>query len=346
MINDIVNGTGAIIDDPSQVGGWITPSAGTGCIDSDHDGMPDAWEIARGLNPNDPSDGRTDRNGDGYTNLEDYLNGTAPNTSHNLNSNPTSWDYGVVKVRTTSAGKVFTVKNTGHANLVITGAPSLAGSNPSQFHITADTCSSATLILNGTCGITATFHPATAGAKTAYISIPDNATGNPHKIQLSGRGGTEQSLNGGFNTYPSATAKIPTNWVAANFASTDGKDTINKKEGLASVKIANTSVRTKTLTQTRVVSGATGSTFLLSLWGKGQGIPTTAGVVQARILLYSGTTLVQTKTITFANGTYGFTQKSITFTAPGAYNKIVIKLIYSKGSGSIWFDGLSLLRSP
>jgi hypothetical protein len=43
-------------------------------VDSDHDGMPDVWEKAHGLNPNDPSDANQDLNGDGYTNLEKYLN--------------------------------------------------------------------------------------------------------------------------------------------------------------------------------------------------------------------------------------------------------------------------------
>jgi hypothetical protein len=44
-------------------------------IDTDHDGMPDDWEKSHGLNPNDPSDANGDRDGDGYTNLEEYLAG-------------------------------------------------------------------------------------------------------------------------------------------------------------------------------------------------------------------------------------------------------------------------------
>ena len=43
-------------------------------VDSDHDGIPDDWEKAHGLNPSDPSDANKDLNGDGYTNLEKYLN--------------------------------------------------------------------------------------------------------------------------------------------------------------------------------------------------------------------------------------------------------------------------------
>ena len=41
--------------------------------DADRDGMPDAWEMARGLDPSDPGDAIEDRDGDGYTNLEERL---------------------------------------------------------------------------------------------------------------------------------------------------------------------------------------------------------------------------------------------------------------------------------
>jgi hypothetical protein len=51
---------------------WL--AAGEACADNDHDGIPDAWEKAHGLNANDPSDAQK-LNADGYTNLEHYLNG-------------------------------------------------------------------------------------------------------------------------------------------------------------------------------------------------------------------------------------------------------------------------------
>ncbi|MET6991000.1 Ig-like domain-containing protein [Sediminicola arcticus] len=46
---------------------------GTPYTDSDKDGMSNIWETANGLNPNDARDGKQDRDGDGYTNLEEYL---------------------------------------------------------------------------------------------------------------------------------------------------------------------------------------------------------------------------------------------------------------------------------
>ncbi len=72
IYNDFLARAGAIINHPSDVGGWETMAAGALPTDTDGDGMPDAWETRYGLNPNDPSDANADRDGDGYTNLEEY----------------------------------------------------------------------------------------------------------------------------------------------------------------------------------------------------------------------------------------------------------------------------------
>ena len=49
--------------------------------DSDSDGMPDAWEAQFGLDPNDPSDASSDADNDGISNLQEFLNGTPPSGS-------------------------------------------------------------------------------------------------------------------------------------------------------------------------------------------------------------------------------------------------------------------------
>ena len=68
------------IDLVSDVNGYTEANFGTGTrpanFDSDSDGMPDAWETANGLNPNDANDAKTytlDRKGY-YTNVEVYCN--------------------------------------------------------------------------------------------------------------------------------------------------------------------------------------------------------------------------------------------------------------------------------
>ena len=63
-----------IITDPRQMGGYPVYKDWQPYKDSDMDGMPDEWELANGLNPNDASDANGDLNGDGYTNIEKYIN--------------------------------------------------------------------------------------------------------------------------------------------------------------------------------------------------------------------------------------------------------------------------------
>ena len=65
------------ITNPAQVGGYPNYT-GKPYADTDGDGLPDSWETAHGLNPNDVSDAVGDLNGDGYTNIEDFINGLDP----------------------------------------------------------------------------------------------------------------------------------------------------------------------------------------------------------------------------------------------------------------------------
>jgi hypothetical protein len=67
-----------IIDVPHDVGGWPPYASLPAPADSDRDGMPDEWEKRFDLGSDDPADGAKDADGDGYTNVEEWLNGTDP----------------------------------------------------------------------------------------------------------------------------------------------------------------------------------------------------------------------------------------------------------------------------
>jgi len=69
---------GRLIDSQSEVGGWPKLQSTPAPSDQDGDGMADEWEKAHGLNPKDPADRNGDLDGDGYTNLEQYLNSLVP----------------------------------------------------------------------------------------------------------------------------------------------------------------------------------------------------------------------------------------------------------------------------
>lgn len=89
MIKETLAGTTTTTGSRSGKAGLIDSEEDNGCegfsgldvytairpagYDTDGDGMPDWWEKAKGLNP-DIADNNEDPDGDGYTNLEDYLN--------------------------------------------------------------------------------------------------------------------------------------------------------------------------------------------------------------------------------------------------------------------------------
>ncbi len=56
-------------------------------VDSDSDGMPDTWETRYGLDPNDPSDATSDQDNDGITALDEFLAGTIPSGSIDIDGN-------------------------------------------------------------------------------------------------------------------------------------------------------------------------------------------------------------------------------------------------------------------
>jgi hypothetical protein len=72
-VEDVINRTGQVIDDPAKVGGWPDLRSGPAPADSDADGMPDQWESGHGTDPR-TFDAWQDADGNGWTNLEDYLN--------------------------------------------------------------------------------------------------------------------------------------------------------------------------------------------------------------------------------------------------------------------------------
>jgi hypothetical protein len=74
MVEEISKG---IITHPDQVGGYPRYQ-GDPYTDTDHDGLPDAWEREHGLDPQDPQDVMQDADNDGYVNIEEFLHHTDP----------------------------------------------------------------------------------------------------------------------------------------------------------------------------------------------------------------------------------------------------------------------------
>lgn len=79
--SEVRTNAGCIPDHPNDVGGWppCDYAERPADRDTDHDGMPNDWEASRGSDPNSAADGPQDADGDGYANVEEYLNELAGN---------------------------------------------------------------------------------------------------------------------------------------------------------------------------------------------------------------------------------------------------------------------------
>jgi hypothetical protein len=114
-------------DSQDDVGGWenypaLQRPAGW---DSDHDGLPNWWEIIKGLNPNstsgDFSDGNGDPDGDGFTNLEDYLNWLAALHFDCTNGTPLDIDLTQFTRGFTNTTPVYSVSGVTNGTVVLVG---------------------------------------------------------------------------------------------------------------------------------------------------------------------------------------------------------------------------------
>ncbi len=184
-----------------------------------------------------------------------------------------------------------------------------------------------------------------AGNNASCPATDQNGTTRPQNAvcEIGAYEFKETLRNGGFNLY-AGVSKIPTAWRATLFGANDGKNTSVKREGTAAVKIIGQAGQTKSLAQTVTLGGKKGDAFTFSFWVRVNNL-SAAGVCQAKATFYNGSTVVGNKVIPCpAGATYNWRQAKANFVAPANYTKIIVSLVFSKSSGTAWFDQASLSR--
>jgi hypothetical protein len=110
-----------------------------------------------------------------------------------------------------SAAKTVTLTNTGTATLNITSI-AVTGSNAGDFAENGNCGSS--VAPNATCSINVTFTPSALGARSASVTLTDDASNSPQTVSLTGTGTTSVSFapkNLNFGTHPVGHSSNPIN---------------------------------------------------------------------------------------------------------------------------------------
>jgi len=119
------------------------------------------------------------------TQIQSDMNSPIGSTFPIVSLSAGSVDFGSQPTGTTSGARTVTLTNSGDGSLTIQGV-AVTGPNNANF-AQSNTCGSA-IAAGGSCTITTTFTPSAAGARSATITITDNAPGTPHTIALAGTG--------------------------------------------------------------------------------------------------------------------------------------------------------------
>ena len=152
---------------------------------------------------------------------------------------PAALGFGSQTVGTTSAQRSVSITNSGGAALALS-AVGLSGAQPADFAL-ANACPAppATLAPGDSCLVTVSFSPAAEGARSAALTVSDNAPGSPHSVALSGAGVAAGTyLSDGFESGSLG------QWDALSTSdSTIALDSSVANSGTSSVRVTNTSAQ-------------------------------------------------------------------------------------------------------
>jgi pectin methylesterase-like acyl-CoA thioesterase len=225
IVNDVRNRTGRIIDVQGgyphgtpydqTVNAWPALNSVAAPADTDRDGMPDSYETANGLNPNDASD-RSGVAANGYTNLENYLNSLAVPA---VNTSPTIYASGSFNsfsqtTGTPSAAQTFSVSAVNLTNDITITAPA-------DFQLSLDGTTWSTIVTlpqtNGSVASTSVRVRLNAGSNGNYTGNISLTSTGATTINIAVSGTTSAASTGAWTIYQAN--ELPNSFTPAFVAS-------------------------------------------------------------------------------------------------------------------------------
>ena len=158
-----------------------------------------------------------------------FLHGVA--IAPELSISPSPFDFGTIEPGSKSPAQGFSVENVGTELAAIESA-ALSGSDPDQFQIEADACSSEPLGQGSECSLSVVFAPTSPGTKSATLEVPSDDPESPATVAISGTGAAPPPAGGAAS--PPAQGLAP---AKPSNAFSFGKVVLNKSRGTASLSV-------------------------------------------------------------------------------------------------------------
>lgn len=153
---------------------------------------------------------------------------------------PPSLTFPTQPVGTNGSPQTIVVTNTGTGSATIRTV-TLSGTNASDFSISGDTCTGATVAVSATCSFSVTFTPSASGARLAQANLTSNAPASPQIATLAGTGGTGPVVSLSASSLTFANQGVGTTSPAQTISLTNtGGATLNIASILASGDFAVT----------------------------------------------------------------------------------------------------------
>jgi hypothetical protein len=253
-----------------------------------------------------------------------------------VNLSPTSLTFASQTVGTTSAPQVITLTNESGGSTVSITSITIAGTNTTDFEQT-NTCGTSVLPLKS-CTISVTFTPTATGARSATVSVADNAGSSPQTAALSGTGAANVTLTPAALTF---TAQVLKTSSPAQILTLKNGGTTSLT--ISSVAISGTNATDFSQTNTCGTSVAGGASCTISVVFKPTSINhrvatltvTDGAGTQTASLSGTGTAAsISPKKLTFASQTVGTTSapQVITLTNASGGTAITITALTIAGA--------------
>lgn len=143
---------------------------------------------------------------------------------------------------------------------------------------------------------------------------------------------TELVENGFFDVF------VPNWWRGNRLTTSDGPDCSTSATGSCSMELQGNGTQKQVIFITPT-SGSAGDNFTFSLWNRADN--SERPFYTKTVLIYTDAT-EETFRLIPAKGTHDWARYQMDFTAAKDYNRIRVFLVYSYGSGTVWFDDVSL----